>query len=54
MKNIFKPLIALFFVAAVVSSCKKEESKIYFEGGTAPVLTGSTAAVRLEPGEEAN
>ena len=54
MKNIFKPLIALFFVAAVVSSCKKEESKIYFEGGTAPVLTGSTNAVRLEPGEEAN
>jgi hypothetical protein len=32
MKNIFKPLIALFLVAVVVSSCKKEESKIYFEG----------------------
>ena len=54
MKNIFKPLIALFLVASVVSSCKKEESKVYFEGGTAPVLTGSTSAVRLEAGEEAN
>ena len=54
MKNIFKALIVLFFVAAVISSCKKEETKIYFEGGTAPVLTGSTTAVRLEPGEEAN
>ncbi len=54
MKNIFRHLIALFLIAAVVSSCKKEESKIYFEGGTTPVLTGSTAAVRLEPGEEGN
>ena len=54
MKNIFKSLIVLFLVAAVVSSCEKEETKVYFEGGTAPVLTGSTTAVRLEPGEEAN
>ena len=54
MKNIFKLLIGLFLVAAVVSSCEKEESKVTFEGGTAPVLTGSTAAVRLEPGEEDN
>lgn len=54
MKNIFKSLIVLFLIAGVISSCKKEETKIYFEGGTAPVLTGSTTAVRLEPGEEAN
>ena len=54
MKNTFRPLIALLLIAAVVSSCEKEESKINFEGGTAPVLTASTTAVRLEPGEEAN
>ena len=54
MKNIFNPLIVLFLIAAVISSCEKEETKVYFEGGTAPVLTGSTTAVRLEPGEEAN
>jgi starch-binding outer membrane protein SusE/F len=54
MHTIFKSLIASFLVAAVLSSCKKEETKIYFEGGTAPVISGSTAAVRLEAGEEAN
>ena len=54
MHTIFKSLIASFLVAAVISSCKKQETKIYFEGGTAPVLSGSTAAVRLEAGEEAN
>jgi starch-binding outer membrane protein SusE/F len=54
MHTIFKSLIASFLVAAVISSCKKEETKIYFEGGTAPVLSGSTTAVRLEAGEEAN
>jgi starch-binding outer membrane protein SusE/F len=54
MHTIFKPLIASFLLAAVISSCKKEETKIYFEGGTAPIISGSTAAVRLEAGEEAN
>ena len=54
MRTIFKSVIATFLLAAVLSSCKKEETKIYFEGGTAPVISGSTAAVRLEPGEEAN
>lgn len=29
------------------TSCEKYENKLYFEGGTAPVLTGSTNAVRL-------
>jgi len=35
-------------------ACKKVENKIHFESGTSPVLTASTAAVRLEPGEETN
>jgi len=54
MHTIFKSLIVSFLVAAVISSCKKEETKIYFEGGSSPVISGSTAAVRLEPGEESN
>jgi hypothetical protein len=54
MQNIFKIFFVSLLIATVISSCKKEETKIYFEGGTAPVFSGSTAAVRLEPGEEAN
>jgi hypothetical protein len=54
MHNIFKPLILSFFIATGIASCEKKESKIYFEGGTAPVLSVSTTAVRLEPGEESN
>lgn len=38
MKNISKLMIALLLVLVGVSSCKKEESKIYYTGGTAPVL----------------
>ncbi len=42
----------MFFAGFV--SCKKVENKVYFEGGTVPQLTASTAAVRLEDGEQAN
>lgn len=35
-------------------ACEKVENKISYEGGTAPALTASTAAVRLEAGEESN
>ena len=54
MHKIVKQLILLFMIAGVITSCEKKESKIYFEGGTAPVLSVSTATVRLEPGEESN
>lgn len=38
-----------FAVAAVLllAGCEKEENKIYFEGGTAPVLTASATTVPL-------
>jgi hypothetical protein len=43
MKNMSK----LFFASLLLfifSSCDKDENKIYFEGGTAPVLTSSVTA----------
>jgi len=39
MKNRLLILLSLFTL--VLLSCKKDEHKIYFEGGTAPVLTSS-------------
>ncbi len=48
--NQFSILLAIVSLFA----CKKVENKIYFDGGTAPVLTASTTTVRLEPGEENN
>jgi hypothetical protein len=43
MKNMFK----LFFSSLLLfifSSCEKDENKIYFEGGTPPVLSSNLAA----------
>lgn len=53
MKNKLSILLSFFFLL-ILFSCKKEENKIYYEGGTAPVLSASTATVTLEPGSEAN
>ena len=39
MKKFVKIFSLLFLVAAVVTSCKKEENKVFYEGGTNPVLT---------------
>jgi starch-binding outer membrane protein SusE/F len=47
MKNNFK---YLFFAPAIVlafASCKKEENRITFEGGTPPVLTASSTAAQV-------
>ncbi len=41
MKNRFFPIL-LSSLLLTVWSCKKEENKIFFEGGTPPVLTSST------------
>jgi hypothetical protein len=35
-------------------SCKKEENKIYYEGGNAPVLASSATTVSRESGQETN
>ena len=44
MKNMFKVLLGFLFLGFIISSCEKDENKIFFEGGTAPVLTASTTA----------
>lgn len=53
MKNKFSILLTSFWLLALIS-CKKQETKDYYEGGTAPTLTASTTTVSLEPGSEAN
>ena len=42
MRYLFKLLFLSAFVFAI-GSCKKDENKIYFEGGTAPVLTANVS-----------
>ena len=44
MKNIIKLLFGTIFTAALILSCKKDENKVYFQGGTNPVLTASSTA----------
>jgi starch-binding outer membrane protein SusE/F len=51
MKAILK-YIPLLLIGIV--SCKKVENRVFFEGGTAPQITATNTAVRLEPGEETN
>src|SRR5450759_107200 len=41
MKNIFKALLFLIVSAVTFLACTKKENKIYYEGGTAPVLSAS-------------
>jgi len=41
MKNIFKILLLIITPAGVFLSCTKKENKIYYEGGTPPVLSSS-------------
>jgi hypothetical protein len=44
MKNNFKYFLSALVLLAVVASCKKDEHKISYEGGTPPVLTPSSTA----------
>lgn len=52
MKKYFGFLVYTLVVIATLASCKKEENKVYLEGGTAPVLTASATTVSLSPGTE--
>lgn len=47
MNQFIKSLGSLLMFAFLLESCEKVENKIYYEGGNAPVLTGSTTNVAL-------
>jgi starch-binding outer membrane protein SusE/F len=47
-------ILLSFSLLLIMFSCKKEENKIYSEGGNAPVLSASATTVSLESGQEAN
>jgi hypothetical protein len=47
MKNIVKLIFGSFLLAGLFSSCQKDENKVYFEGGTAPVLTASSTSAMV-------
>ncbi len=53
MKNKLSLLFS-FSLALLLFSCKKEETKIYYEGGTPPVLSASATTISLESGQETN
>lgn len=54
MKKISKLMFLSSLLAIVFWSCKKDENKIYYNGGTAPVLSASTTAVSLSYANAAN
>lgn len=47
MKSILKLLFGSLVLGVGITSCEKDENKIYYEGATAPVLTASTTAAMV-------
>jgi hypothetical protein len=47
MKKIVKQFFSVMLLAATIASCKKDEIKSYFQGGTPPVLTPSSTAAQI-------
>jgi len=47
MKNISKIVFLSLLLTTILWSCSKDEKKIYFEGGTAPVLAASSPEINL-------
>lgn len=45
MKNTIQKMLFAGLLVILAVSCKKEETKIFFEGGTAPVLTANVASI---------
>jgi hypothetical protein len=45
MKNTIQKTLYAALLVLLAVSCKKEENKIYFEGGTAPVLSSTSATI---------
>lgn len=53
MKKILNKFLFTSLLATTLFACKKDENRVYVEGGTAPVLTASTNAVSLSFANEA-
>lgn len=47
MKNFIKLLFGTALTATIILSCKKDENKVYFQGGTNPVLSASSTAAMV-------
>jgi starch-binding outer membrane protein SusE/F len=47
MKNVIKLLLSAFLFTSCLIACKKDENKVYFEGGTNPVLSSSVTGPDL-------
>jgi len=47
MKKIVKKLFFFSLLVALFASCKKDENRVYFQGGTPPVLSSSVASADL-------
>lgn len=47
MKNILKIVLSASLLLAISWSCKKDENKIYFKGGTPPALTANATELVL-------
>lgn len=47
MKKIVKQLFFLSLLVVLFASCKKDENKVFFEGGTSPKLTASVTSASL-------
>lgn len=55
MRHISKLLVLSSLLTVALVSCKKDENKVFYQGGTAPVLTASsTAAMILDPANKDN
>lgn len=54
MKKILQSLAFLFTTAVVMVACEKDENRLQFEGGTAPVLTASRSTLPLTFATAAN
>lgn len=54
MKNIFKYILSASTLVLVFASCKKDEKRVVFEGGTAPVLSATSTGpfVLLQPDKD--
>lgn len=47
MKNLFKLGLCITALATLFVACKKDEKKVVYEGGTAPVLTANKSTITL-------